>query len=395
MTGNWHFRLSLLVGMLCMSVGAAEKPASGQPWSEKMQKLSLTLSDLMPELVSSRPPDAKTLKKLQAGSKQITELAHQIKMGATVGGTKNPVPPDADPSLALLSSLFEREAKSAARALQSGNVEYGKASLRLVTGYCISCHTRDDQGPQFPALPLNTKIDKLTRMERAQLFAATRQFDRALEEFEGVISDPSIASKRQIEWGRAVRHAFTIAVRVQKDPERALKIIKRVEGLPAIPVLFRDFITAWKKSITDWKKEGKKAVDTEEELFAEAKRLGSEAESTQKYPMDHSADVLYLRVSMAAHELLGKYPDGKHTAETLLLLGNAYDLLDDHLISPLPEMYYETCIRRTPHTAIAEQCFQRYEADVYFGYTGSGGTSIPEDIAVNLKELKELAKPKA
>jgi hypothetical protein len=56
-------------------------------------------------------------------------------------------------------------------------------------------------------------------------------------------------------------------------------------------------------------------------------------------------------------------------------------------------MYYETCIRRAPHTGISEKCFQRYEANVYFGYTGSGGTSIPEDIAAVMKELKDLSKP--
>jgi hypothetical protein len=110
--------------------------------------------------------------------------------------------------------------------------------------------------------------------------------------------------------------------------------------------------------------------------------------------MDHSADVLYLRVSLAAHELLSRFGEGKHTSETLLLLGNAYDLLDDYLMSPLPEMYYETCIRRSPHSAVAEQCYQRYEAGVYFGYTGSSGTSIPEDIASVMNELKELARPK-
>ena len=382
------FLLSLLVSF-SLAAETQDRPAE---WAAKMQRLSSTFSEMMPELVSSRPPNKQTRKKLQEGSKLISELAHQIKMGAAGKGAKSPMPPDADPSLALMSSLFEREVKNASRALESGNIEYGKASLRLVTSYCISCHTRTDQGPQFPALPLNTKMEKLSRMERAQLFAATRQFDRALTEFEGVISDPSIASKRQIEWGRAVRNAFTIAVRVDQNPDRAMKIVSKVESLPSTPVLFRDFFATWKKSIQDWKKETKKNLVLEEEYYSEAKRLAKEAEALQKYPMDHAADVLYLRVTLAAHELLAKFPDGKRMSDTLLLLGNAYDLLDDHLISPLPEMYYETCIRRSPHTATAEQCFQRYEAGVYFGYTGSAGTSIPDDTAALMKELKALSK---
>lgn len=387
---SFFVRFLCLFALIPSVMSAAEKATP--TWSEKMQKLSQTVSDLMPDLVSSKPPDAKTLKKLRAGAKTLSTLAHQIKM--TADGKKATPPPDADPSLSLLSALFERESKSALRSLETGNVEYGKASLRLVTSYCISCHTRTDQGPQFPALPIDAKVTHLNRMERAQLFAATRQFDKALEEFEGVISDPAIAAKRQLEWGRAVRHAFTIAIRVQRDPERALKILKRVEALPSTPALFRDFVAAWKKSITEWKSEGNKKFTTEAALFEEANRLAKLAEGSQKYPMDHSADVLYLRVSLAAHELLAQFPEGKHLAETLLLLGNAYDLLDDHLISPLPEMYYETCIRRTPHSATAEKCYRRYEANVYFGYTGSAGTSIPEDISSVMKELKDLARPK-
>ncbi len=382
-------RFFTLVALFCYLAEGADKPTPS--WASKMQALSKTFSEMMPDLVSSASPDAKARKRLTEGAKLLSTLSHEIK--ATADGKTTASAPDADPSLALLSSLFERESQSAYRSLKNGNVEYGKASLRAVTSYCISCHTRTDQGPQFPALPLNPKIAHLSKMELAQLYSATRQFDKALEEFEAVISDKALAAKRQLEWGRAVRHAFTIAIRVQQDPDRALKILKSIDSLPSIPPLFKDFVTSWRASLIAWKNEGRKNLTSETALFEESVRLAKLAEASQKYPMDHSADVLYLRVSLAAHELLSKYPNGKHLSETLLLLGNAYDLLDDHLISPLPEMYYETCIRRSPHSPTAEKCYQRYEANMYFGYSGSSGTSIPEDIASVMKELKTLAGP--
>ncbi len=378
---------SLLISALLMTTSLR----ADEPWQKKMSELSDTLSAVMPDLVSQKPVTPKSLERLTKAAKKITEVAHQIKMGAQ--GKAAP-PPDADPSISLLSSLFAREAQNAYHALKSGSPEFGKASLRAVTSYCISCHTRTDQGPSFPSLPLKTDVGKLNRMERAQLFAATRQFDKALEEFEGVISDPAIAAKRQLEWGRAVRHAFAIAIRVNQSPDRALKIVQKVESLPATPKLFQDFIGEWKKSILDWKKEGAKKFDSEEALFKEAQRLSVAAEATQKYPMDHSGDVLFLRLTLVAHELLTRYPEGKYSADVLLMLGNAYDVLDDHLMSPLPEMYYETCIRRSPHTSIAQKCFQRYESNIFFGYTGSGGTSIPTEVENIMKELRDLAKVK-
>lgn len=388
MFNSFGVRLIALALPLTQALAAPVTPAPA--WSGKMQQLSKTLSEIMPDLVSGKTPDKKAVERLKEGALSINRLAHQIDKNAKGKGAP---PPDADPSLALLSTLFEREAKSALHALQSGNVEYGKNSLRMVTGYCASCHTRTNHGPQFSDIPA-AQTKGLSKMERAQLMVALRQFDQALAEFEEVIGDTVVAKKRQLEWGRAVRHAFTIAVRVKQDPDRALRIVQKVESLPSTPPLFREFITSWKQSVEEWKKEGKRSFATEDALIKEAERLGTAARNVQKFPMDHSADVLYLRLSLVAHELLTRYPDGKHVSETLYLLGNAYDLLDDQVISPLPEMYYETCIRRDPHSATAQKCYSRYESNVYFGYTGSGGTSIPDDLADNMKQLKELASVK-
>jgi hypothetical protein len=57
-------------------------------------------------------------------------------------------------------------------------------------------------------------------------------------------------------------------------------------------------------------------------------------------------------------------------------------------------MYYESCIRSNPHSEIAQRCFSRYEQNVHFGWTGSGGFAIPDDVAALLKELGQLAGPK-
>ena len=52
-----------------------------------------------------------------------------------------------------------------------------------------------------------------------------------------------------------------------------------------------------------------KAV-TEEGLWAETTRLLHDARMMQQYPADRSADILYLRTSAAAHDLMGVVPDG-------------------------------------------------------------------------------------
>ncbi|MEZ4750491.1 MAG: hypothetical protein R3B54_07630 [Bdellovibrionota bacterium] len=102
---------------------------------------------------------------------------------------------DADPSIGMLSVIFEDEAKHAQIALNQGHLEYARAMLLSLSSYCISCHTRTDFGPKFPVLKLDAKTDSLTTGEKADLFSATRQFDRALTEYEKIILDPKVMRK--------------------------------------------------------------------------------------------------------------------------------------------------------------------------------------------------------
>lgn len=361
-------------------------------WNKKMQKLAATFSDVLPELSDSKPITATTQKKLEKGAKKILELAHTINMGP---GTKgNPLPPEADPSIGFISNMFEREVKHAYQALKAGHTSYAKAVLRTTTGYCIACHSRHDKGPDFTSSEMNKKLTAtLSPMERAKLFAATRQFDAALDGFEKIATDPKLASENAIQWGKAIRYALNLNIRVKNDPERTLKFISDVMALPQIPGFYTAHLPLWKDQIVEWKNEKKKSLETEEELYQEAKRLSAEAQKKQRYPLDRASDVLYLRSSAIVHELLTRFPQGKYTSEAFFLAGSAYDLLEDRLTTPLPEIYYEVCVRHSPHTEIAGQCFSRFEQDILFGYTGSAGTFVPEEVQKLVNELRALAKP--
>jgi len=383
-------KLVLTVAILAALATSPLAWAKLRKWNQKMQELGKTFSELLPELSDSKPITPASQKILEKGSKKLLDLAHTINMGSDTKG--NPLPPEADPTINFVSAMFEREVKYAHNAIKAGNTAYGKAVLRTMSGYCIACHTRHDRGPDFPGMDLAPKTSGLTPMEKADLLAATRQFEAALSEYENIVSDSAAASKNAIQWGRAIRNALNLIIRVKKDPARAVALIERVKAMPQIPGFYAGVIPAWSKSVTEWKEEGAKTFNTEEGYFSEAMRLSQKAKETQEYPLDHSADVLYLRSTAVLHELLAQYPDGKRTSEALLLAGSAYDLLEDRLISPLPEMYYESCIRRSPHTKIANQCLQRLEQNILFGYSGSGGTFIPEDVLSLMNELRKLSQ---
>lgn len=204
---------SLFLGLFIVGAPRGVRAEDKASWPGKMQSLAETMSELLPELVSRKA----NVEIIEKDAKKLSELSHSLQPGLKSG--KIVPPQDADPSLQIIAGKFSEETKYAYRAIHAGNVDYGKNILRGVTSYCIACHTRHDKGPEFPTFPLNPKADQLAPEEKAELFVATRQFDKGLEAFEGLIKDNSFAKQRPFEWERAVRNALAISVRVKNDPK--------------------------------------------------------------------------------------------------------------------------------------------------------------------------------
>ena len=57
----------------------------------------------------------------------------------------------------------------------------------------------------------------------------------------------------------------------------------------------------------------------------------------------------------------------------------------------MPELFLEECIRENPDTELAKKSYRLYERMIALGFTGSGGTRIPSDVELSLKELHDLA----
>ncbi|MBI2605376.1 MAG: hypothetical protein HYW49_04775 [Deltaproteobacteria bacterium] len=367
-------------------------------WDQRMRGLYVTLTRLLAEVSSdSQFNDPANFKRIEADAKLLSELVHDLSAitrdEKTATGERM-LSPDTDPSILLMTSLFSEDTKRAYEALKTGHRDYARVVLRTVTGYCIGCHTRSTPAqatrPQEPETP---EIKSLSQIERAEFLASTLQNDAALEEFEKIISDPKIRKERQLAWEKTVRYALAIAVRVKRDPARAIKIVDAVLGAGDAPEFLKEDAELWKASIAAWRAETARTLTSEDALYAETVRLITQARMLQKYPADHAADVLYLRVSATVHDLLRIAPNGRYSADALFLLGLSYEALRDMNLWSLHEMSYEACIRKSPHTETAKNCYSHYEETIYAGYSGSGGVSIPKVVAAKLDELEKLSIP--
>ena len=386
---HWIVLSVIALGWAGVSGAVADDTASkkkDQPsLNVKMQQLSQTLSKLLPYMTSdSRYEDPKNRRMIESELKRFSGFAHTLKMPAD--SLK-----EGDPTIRLGGGLFEEDAERAYQEFKRGNFRYSRTLLRTLSSYCVACHTRTDTGVKYPAVNLVPNEKTLSRYERGELYAATRQFDRAMEEFDRALSDANFARTRHLEWEKAVQNSLAIAVRVLKDPDQAMKVIDRVIQSPHVPLFMKEDALIWKASVDKWKKEASRKIETEGGAFSEARRLMAEAASVQKYPADRSADVVYLRASAVLHEMLERWPQGSQRNEALFLAGAAYDVMREAGLWSLHELYFEACIRGAPHTELSRGCYARYEQAIYTGYSGSGGVSIPSDVRRKLKTLKDLA----
>ncbi|MBI1860256.1 MAG: hypothetical protein HYR96_04980 [Deltaproteobacteria bacterium] len=372
---------ALMAGIVCFGAGSAH--ADLKKWNKRMQELSRVLSDLLPEITNEKSDP----KKLKEGTAKLSELVHGLKLQP---GKESLLPPDADPSLTMISDTFEREVERAQSAIREGYIQYGKGILRNATSYCIACHTRSNSGPDFPGITLTTRTEKMPALQKAEILAATRQFDGALEEFMKVVSDDKAARLRQLEWRRAVQRGLLLATRVKQDPDKTLRIVNAIASQTG-PLFLKEYTGSWRDAIVKWKAEPSSPKRTEESLFAEANRLYSEGIKAQRFALDHAGDIYFLRATAAAHDQLRVSPTGPKSAEAMLLIGQCYEVVNDPVLWPIHETYYENCIRQAPHTAVAAKCYGRFEESIYFGYSGSGGISIPDDIQAHLSTLRNLA----
>ena len=225
MKASASFLAVLFIGLLTLE----STVASETRWSTKMQSLYKALSELLTDVTSdSQFNNLKNKKRIENEASALANLAHDLD-------TNEVSSPDRDPTIQIVARMLARESKRAANALKSGNRVYARSVLRSLPSYCIACHTRNASGPQLKSLPFEPSNNTLTQLERGEFYTATRQFDRAQNEFKKMIQNPNTEKVNTWDWERAVRQSLAIAIRVKKDPSQAMAITETILASPQAP----------------------------------------------------------------------------------------------------------------------------------------------------------------
>jgi hypothetical protein len=371
--------LSLKVSLVALGLSAAPSPNT-----------KTTMHDALEALVSLEGATT-----MHGG---LRDQASRAKVGEWLGviaGLPHAFPADAagqEPATAAISGLVARYAKETQARVAEGRIDQVPMRVHTLTSLCFSCHSREKAGTDFTDVRRRIQALGGAGLQRAQLLAATRQFELALTEYKTLLGRAPTTEAERLEQHRAVSDALALTVRVRDDPEASLEMLTLVEAQPSTSSWLKGAVVAWRRDVKAWEKEKFDAGAAKPEvLFKKGQALVLEAKGPTTFFSDGRRDVAFLRASGYLNLALAKNPKLATRGEALWLLGLCASALQSPLTWEVDGLFFEACVRENPKSKVSQACFEQLDQRITLGFTGSGGTRVPEDELARLAELRAIA----
>lgn len=344
--------LFLLPLVECRSV---QKPAEPKvAWINNMHRLSTAYLELMPLVADGRAfADPALHELIQRGFIQMVQGSAET--------SHDPLAPSVDPVIAFSAKRFDVEMRQAYSAFSRGDQQWSRYALARAGDYCISCHTRADRGVKDFKLPWQPDLAALNPIQRVEFYLANRQYSSAALEAEKLAADEKSVRQDTRAWQTILEKVMALNVRVKKDPLAARALAERMVENRAAPNFVRRDALAWTSEIKKWQEKPVKYRTDKSKLLAAISLLNNPA--TPVFDRPHTALIANLRASGLLHEILDNRQSTVY-AEALFYAGLAEETLRSINLFGLGQAYFESCVRKIPHTELAERCYARLESSV-------------------------------
>ncbi len=377
-------RIIKILFLLAFSFGVSHLLAAADNSAdvrEKMVKIYSAIYQVFPLSIAEKDfSDSKNKAVIEESLKIVSEQADIIKKH---GQQK-------DAGYAFYSFSLSKDAQEAYRHFKRGRYLESQYIVRNMTENCIACHSRmpskSDSNLAKGSFLERVEVAKLPAEEKALLMVATRQFDAALETYEGIFLQRGFP-RGQVVLLNPFLEYLTVAIRVKNDPERARKTLNAVLDNQGIPALVRQDLVNWTRSLADLKN----APDTKKSIIDQAKGYIDRAKRVMEFPLDRGGVVYYIQASTLLRQYLDESPKDKVKAgEAYYLLGITELLAGRSYWLSQADVFFESAIRAAPEQEYAKKAYALLEDNVMLEYSGSSGTHIPEDVEQRLAELRKI-----
>jgi hypothetical protein len=342
-----------------------------------------TILDLKPYMVSydafKDPKNKMTIiTSLKNFESKLTELEPQkIKNTSGFGATYG---------------LISRHLRDTQELLESGIYEYAWDKLNATTGLCIACHTRiPEKIETIPWKVLKDRMEKGPNFRDAEFLFLSHQYEKALEQFDGIIKNFS-EGQNLSELKLILERKLAFFARVNRDPVMAIKSFNINLSNKKLPKQISKTIKTWIDSFKTWSQEPPKDYKNLSDLELlelvkqkiDTKLFGRKIDLNDPYLVD------LLRYSGILYERLfgPKLSKSDSAAEMLYLIAKIEQDLAPIRFYSLSDVYFKECITEYSKSPIAKKCFVDYSVSIKSKF----GSNIPDSMNKSIEALERLIK---
>jgi hypothetical protein len=379
------FRLSFYLVVVVFVIIVVNLKAQGQakietlPVKTKMQNILSHIQELRPYV--SDDDKFKDPKYQGLISDYLSDLSKMIKAAKHNQEMKTP-------AFSVSRQVLEDHFQEIERVFRIGNKSFARWQLNSSLPICMSCHT------QLPSNSVSWKFFDAKAykddFEHAEYLFAARDFDGALNFYDKII-DGFPENKVKIQnLETATERKVAIFARVKRDFAAGAKSIEHSQANKNLPEFVAKNLTAWKEIFLGMKDkklpDPKTASGNEIRNFVDSEL--KKVEWTKLLDITDARLVSNLTVSGILYEYLNYHPNNTLTPEVLLWLAQIDRDINNNFFFSLADLYLKKCMNEYTKHPAAKNCYNEYESNVFFSYTGSSGTSFPMDVEQELKSLR-------
>ncbi len=325
--------------------------------------------------------------------KNLTEISNSFKSVSHVEFFQKP---GFRPSLETINSHIDETISS----IKSQNYIFAQSRLKAITALCVSCHSVLSDSISKKAFGDYINSEKRTRFESDYAYAnylfLVRRFSESTSFFEMTIRDhlenapltqnPELSDH---ELYSSLRRVLSIYTKVTFNPDKSEAFLKKYYNHKNMPKPLNAMIDTWIKSLGKWKKFDPNKMTSPHQFIT--KNLAP-LESHREKLASGESDVTLLVSAGVLSKYLTDNPKSPLTPEILYWLSIAERRLSNSYFFSLSDLYLKDCITQHRQSPWARKCYQEYEDNITFGFSGSKGTDIPVEEKKELDRLKQVLK---
>jgi hypothetical protein len=271
------------------------------------------------------------------------------------------------------------------KGIANKHYSYSRLQIKKLVSNCISCHS---QLPAKQYSKITHKYNEVlkenlkTNYEKGMFSYFVRDYSSTISFLTKDLEELKTSYAQEIGIAKILK-IYTMNL---KDFLSAKIFIQELK-INKTTLVDKDLLLKWEVDLDHWQKiKINKATDKKVTKLIKKYLVPVEDEMKRGNRFNNQVNLFSMQGLISNH--LVQAPQSSLKAQSLYWLG----LLENSTPSlySLGDMYLVDCVRNYSKSPFAKKCYQAYSESVTFGFTGSAGTHIPQDIKDELKSLKAL-----